>query len=233
MMKKTLLILGAVAALAVAIVAVAAVGAQEGTPDAEKPADEFIAKTAENLGITVDELTAAMTNARFEMIDEAVADGKLTEEQAAKLKERIQEYGPLIQPHRVKDKHRACLGARFMVSAAATVLDMEAADLTEQLKSGQSLAAVAEAQGMSVDDFKAGLLSQVKTELDTKVADGKLAQERADKIYAGVEENIDRIISATPEGDGPCHKRKDKFRQPEAAPGRFAPPADSPAGSES
>jgi len=205
-MKKVLLILGAVAALVVGIVAVAAVGAQEGSPDAEKRGDEFIAKTAENLGITVEELTAAMTDARFEMIDEAVAEGKITEEQAAKLKDRIEEYGPLSHPHQGKGGHRACLGARFIVSAAATVLGMQEADLVERLKSGQSLAAVAESQGMGLEEFKAALLEQVKTQLQAKVDEGVLTQERADKIFAGIEENIDRIVNAVPEGDGPCQR---------------------------
>ena len=92
-MKGLLLVIAGAFVLAGGVLIVHGAGAQEG--DGERRADRFVAETAERLGVTPEELTAAMTEAQVEIIDEAVAEGRLTEEQAAKLKERIAEYGPL------------------------------------------------------------------------------------------------------------------------------------------
>ncbi|MFN3346933.1 MAG: hypothetical protein ACK42E_03875 [Candidatus Bipolaricaulaceae bacterium] len=46
----------------------------------------FLARVAEKLGVTEDALLSAMYEARAEMIDEAVAEGKLTQAQADYLK---------------------------------------------------------------------------------------------------------------------------------------------------
>ncbi len=100
---------------------------------------------------------------------------------------------------------RACLAARFTVNAAAEVLEMEKSAVIEALQSGQSLAEIAEAQGMSADDFKAALLDEVKSDLDAKVSEGKLSQERADKIYQAFEKHVDQIISFHPDPNRhPC-----------------------------
>lgn len=45
---------------------------------------------AANLGVSVDDLVAAFTKARMELIDEAVAAGRITPEQAEELKNRIE-----------------------------------------------------------------------------------------------------------------------------------------------
>ncbi len=103
---------------------------------------------------------------------------------------------------------RACLAARFTVNAAAEVLDMEKSAVVEALRSGQSLAEIAEAQGMSADDFKAALLEQVKSDLDAKVSEGKLSQERADKIYQAFEKHVDQVINFHPDPSRhPCRPR--------------------------
>jgi lipoate-protein ligase A len=190
-----------------AVLAINGAGAQEG--ESERPGERFIAETAERLGITPEELTAAMTEAQFEIIEDKVVEGALTEEQATKLKERIEEYGPLSViglKHRVG--HRAiCLGARLVVVSAAEVLGKEPAEVAEAVKSGESLAEQAEAQGVSVDDFTAALLDAVKAKLDEKVAEGKITQEQADRALAAIEEHIDRVVQFGGAGEGgPCDR---------------------------
>jgi hypothetical protein len=65
----------------------------------------------------------------------------------------------------------------------------------EQLRDGTSLAEVAEAKGMSVEDFKTAFLDQVQAQLDELVAEDDLTQEQADGIFQRTEENIDDIVS--------------------------------------
>ena len=60
---------------------------------------------------------------------------------------------------------------------------------------GNSLAEIAEAQGIDVEQLKTDLLAAAKEDLDAKVAEGELTQERADKIYERFSENIDRFVN--------------------------------------
>ena len=209
-------VLGALV-LGVGVLMTTGAGAQEG--DAQKPGERFVAETAERLGVTPEELTSAMTEAQFEIIDDAVAEGRLTEEQAAKLKARIEEYGPLsIIGRRDHDGKGLCHGARLVTGAAAEVLGKEPAEVAAALKSGESLAEQAQAQGMSVEDFKTALLAAVKATLQTKVDEGTITQVQADRIFAGIEENIDRIVNYEGQGGrGPCHRRGDRGDGPAGA----------------
>ena len=189
-MKRLLMIAAAVVVLAVGAVAIggAATSAREG----DGPLGTFLGKVAEKLGISEEEFKTAIDEARTESIDEAVAEGRLTEEQA----QRLQERGFPFAGGRVGK------GCGQVKDAAAEVLGMTQEELKDELKDGNSLADVAEAQGMSVEDFKVALLDQVQVQLGELVADGDFTQEQADDIFQRTEENIDSILS----GEGRQHR---------------------------
>ena len=193
--KKFLIGVLVLALAAAVVVGGAATSAQED----DGPVGTFLGKVAEKLGISEDQLTTAIKDARLEQVDEAVAEGRLTEEQAAQIKERIEnsEYGFGLGPgFRFGDGRH--VGGGLILDAAAEVLGMEKADLVEALKvDGATLASVAEAQGKDADTFKAELLAAVKADLNAKVADGTITQERADAKYSNIEENIDAILSGS------------------------------------
>jgi polyhydroxyalkanoate synthesis regulator phasin len=178
-MKRLMMIAVAVAVLALGVVAIGGAAAQED----DGLVGSFLTRVAEKLGVSEDELQTAIDEARSETLDEAVAEGSLTEEQA----ERLQEGNfPFVGGR---------MGRGHVMDAAAEVLGMTQADLMEQLTDGNSLAEVAEGQGMSVEDFKTALLDQVKAQLAELVTDGDLTQEQADDIFQRTEENIDDIVS--------------------------------------
>ncbi len=194
-MKGLLMIVAAVVVLAVGAVAIggAATSAQEG----DGPLGTFIGRVAEKLGISEEEFEAVIDEARTELIDEAVAEGRLTEEQAERLQERGFPFAGGRTGH----------GRGRVIEAAAEVLGVTQEELKDELKDGSSLAEVAEAQGMTVDDFKAELLYQLQALLDSDVADGTLTQEQADNIFGCAEEKIDSILS----GEGRPHGRPGGF----------------------
>jgi len=207
-----------IAALAIVLVGTAVIGGGIGLTVAQgedTPIESFLGRVADKLGIGEDELRSAMTEAEQEVIDERVAEGKLTVEQGERLRERIEEKG-LLGPRggslegqrgrfcdgvfdcihdRVRDHVRSQDG--LPMEAAATVLGMEPEALLSELQEGKTLAQVAEEeQGMAVDAFTSAMLAQVRQELDALVADGKLTEEQADARFERVEENIDRIVNA-------------------------------------
>ena len=203
-MKRLLIALAALAVIGLGAVAIggAVTSAQEG----DGPVGTFVSNLAEKLGVSESELTTAIKDTRVEMLDEAVANGRLTQEQADRMREKINEsdYGLFGFGRGFGDRlcHRA---AGHVLGTAAEVLDMPKEDLAQQLKDGKSLAEVAEAKGMSVEDFKSALLDKEKAKLDTLVSEDKLTQAQADKIYEKFQENIDTIVNAVPGADGPCH----------------------------
>ena len=82
----------ALAAAVAAIVAVGAAGvALAGEDDPPAAATSLVGRVAEKLGIGEDELASAIREAREEQIDESVANGDLSEEEAERLKERLDE----------------------------------------------------------------------------------------------------------------------------------------------
>jgi polyhydroxyalkanoate synthesis regulator phasin len=236
----------AVAALAVVLVGAALIGGSIGlavAQDEDTPVQSFLGRVAEKLGIGEDELRSAVSEVEQDIIDERVAEGNLTEEQGERLKERIQEgdllgpgFGPLEGPRErfcdrvfdcIRDRVRDHLherDGRLTVEAAATVLGLEPEELLSELKDGKTLAEVADGQGMPVGEFTAAMLAQVQQELDALVAEGTLTQEQADAIYDRVEENIDRIVNASPGPPG--------FGPPGHGPGGFGGPCLGPAGEE-
>jgi polyhydroxyalkanoate synthesis regulator phasin len=155
-------------------------------------ASTFLAKVAAKLGIGEDKLTTAVDQAYDETLDEAVAAGRLTQEQADSLKARGYNFAPLLGP---RFGERLPLGGVRVMDAAAQVLGMSVDDLTAELKGGKSLVDVAAAKGINQEKLTADLLAQVKTQLDGLVSDGKLTQEQADNIYTQTESNIDQIVS--------------------------------------
>ncbi len=194
-MRRLLIVTAAL--LALGFTAIAVGGAVTSADDADGPFGNLLARVANKLGITEAELQTAIQDAQLETIDEAVAEGRLTDERAARLREHVEDGRHLFarRPH-----HHP--GPRLIVSSAAHVLGIETTDLVAELKAGKSLAEVAEAQGMPVEDFTPALLTEIRTQLDALVAEGKLTADRAAEMFQHIEENIDRIVNAH---HGPGH----------------------------
>lgn len=190
-MKLKTWIVGGVAAVALlgsgAFVMVTGAGAQEG-------GNGLLDRVAAKLGVEPDALRGAVKDARLERVDQALADGRITEEQAAKARERI-EQGKRARPaahQRILRRVRQAI-----VESSATALGMTPEELRAELKAGSSLADVAESRDVSIDDVKAQIVRDAETKLDQLVADGRLDQERADAALAKLTERLDTIVTRT------------------------------------
>src|SRR3990172_5715154 len=193
-MKRLLIVLAALAALGLGAVAIG--GAVTSGQEGDGPVGTFLSKVAGKLGVSEDELKTAIQDTRVEMIDEAVAEGRLTEAQGERMKERIEEgdlgvgFGLRFGEGPFRGGRLCHRAAGHVLDTAAEGLDMPKDDLAQQLKDGKSLAEVAEVQGMSVEDFKAALLDKEKAKLDALVDEEKLTQDRADSPYQRFQDNL-------------------------------------------
>ena len=203
----------AIVAVAVLAMAGAAVGFVTAQSDGDVPGKErlsnFIGRLAENLGISQEELEGAIDQTQLELVDDAVASGDLTQEQAASLRERIEsgEGGPFPGALRHGFKKGFGFGYRHgfgdgfskarLGGASNALLDflgITADELRAARAEEQSLAQIAEANGVSRDALIAFLVEQTKDQLAAKVEEGKLDQARADRLLERFQGQVDNLV---------------------------------------
>ncbi len=195
-------ILSGVAALAViaaGVIGVAAVGAQEGGDAQPARGEVFVQRVADNLGVTTDALKGAVKDAQLAGVDDALAAGRITDDQATKLRDKINSseglgLRALIKHHDRKQERRGEIRRAFVETAAESIGNTPD-ELREQLAAGASIADVAASNGASVDDVKADILAAASTKLDAAVANGRLTQTRADEMLQKLTDNIDDILA--------------------------------------
>ena len=161
------------------------------------PLSRFDEYLAEELGISVDELDAARETARNRMIDDAVTNGRLTPAEAERLKDRDLRGPPYL---RHGGKHLG-VAIRNVVQAATDLTGLSAEELWSGIRGGESLAEMAEANGVSRDDLKAGIVEAVTTEIQRAVDEGVLSEERAARLSENLDEHVERALDYS--GDFP------------------------------
>jgi len=185
----------AIAALAGAAALFAGAGAALAGPkddDHGARCETRLGKIAEKRGVDVQQLKATLEARLQERLAKAVANGRLTAEQAQRVAERI-ESGSFCPAVRQAKKAHA---ARGLLAAAADYLGLSKDELKAQLP-GASLAALAAKQGKSVEGLKAAMLAPAKERLAKAVADGKITGERADLALARLGQLVDRLVTKT------------------------------------
>lgn len=217
-----------VLAATVAGLAVAGGGAAIAASQSDSPASTFFDSVAKHLGISSQELEDATKAAAVDQVNQALEDGKITQEQADELRARIESgegpgfLGPGLfgfrgpgGPDDHGPSHHFFLEDKL--SPAADYLGLTETELLEQLGEGKSLAQVAEAEGKSIEGLKQAILDAAKSALDEAVASGRLPQELADSLYERLQSSIDDLVNGAFPG-----LRGDVFGWPFGPPG-FAP----------
>lgn len=204
--KKILGAIVGVAVLAAGVMGVAATSAQEGGGaagpggDGAKRGEVFAQRVADNLGVTVDDLKAAVKDAQLQGVDDALANDRITQEQADKLREKIESsegFGlrGIIKRHDRMQERRGEIRRAFGVTVAESI-GITPEELRAEIEAGDvSIADVAAAQGVSIDDVKADVLAAAQTKLDAAIADGRITQTVADASMQRLTDNIDAILA--------------------------------------
>jgi len=176
-------------AMLVAVLGATAVGVAafaQGDTDTSDSFDfdtKFKEALASILGISVDEYDAAVDKAEQQVIDQAVSEGRLTEEQAEKLQSRLDQAPAgmgLGKAFGKMDRGMGGVSGVSLRSVAADKLGMELTDLLTELQNGKTIAGLAEEKGVDTQTIVDAYVAQVKEKLDEKVASGDITQEQAD-----------------------------------------------------
>jgi hypothetical protein len=177
------------------------------TPGTQTPArpapsvavTDFFTKLAGKLGLAPDRVIGAAKEVQKEQIDAEVAAGRLTAEQAARLKERVDAGDIMIGrgpggPGGPKGHGRGGVGADM--TALATWLGITPEQLHTELHegTGKSLAQVAQAHNKTRDALITFLTDQTKARLDQAVAAGRLTQQQADQMLEQFRQNVGQMV---------------------------------------
>ncbi len=197
---------GKIAGIAVvlAVLAVGAVGtlalAQEGTDDGSgwNFRERLHQAIATILGISVEEYEAAIDAAETQVLDEAVADDWLTQEQADRLRERLNadpglgRWGKGLPFGGRMSGMPGFWGMRgeSLFSIAAEKLGMELSDLMSEFQDGKSIADVAAEKGVDTQEIADAYLAQYEEKLADAVADEDITQKQADLMLENMAEQV-------------------------------------------
>lgn len=189
-------------ALAAVLVSVAALAFGAGSATAADTPSLGDAVAA-RLGITGDQLRAAFKAELNARIDAAVAAGRLTPEQGAKLKERVADAKGLgiVVRRAFAERHKALVARIVAVNrlgAAAKYLGMTPKEVRTARQSGRSLAQIAASKGKSVDGLVAAIVAPAKARAAKAVSNGKLTQQRADELIARLTERVQALVKRVP-----------------------------------
>jgi hypothetical protein len=219
-MKAKRYVLVSAAVLAAGAGGGAAIAASGGDDDRQKTEQSIIADAAKRLSVTPEALRSALGAAQDSQLDQAVKDGKLTQEQADAIKARRKQEGTVLGGPGIGGPHggrggpgfgrglggpglRFKIGPGGALDAAASALGLKREDLISKLRDGKSIADVAKDQGKSLDDVKKAITDGVTKELDQAVTDKKLTSDQRDKILKELGEHLDDLVSRTPPAGAP------------------------------
>lgn len=195
---KRKVVVGAAAGLAVAGGGAAIAATQFGSPKEESQA--VVNDAAKQLGVTPSELSAVLKKALENRVDAAVAAGRLTKEQGAELKKRIEAGdvplfgGPgFAGPGHLRGFGH--LGPPGDLDAAADYLGLTEAQLEKQLNTGKTLAQVAKSRDKSVDGLISALYDSAKKKLDAGVAAGRLTKAQEESILADLKSRLSEFVN--------------------------------------
>jgi hypothetical protein len=214
-------------AVLVAILGVATVGsvvlaqdAQDQPPTPFDFAAKFREAIASALGITVDQFDAAVQKAQNQVVDEAVTEGWLTDQQAEALKGRLAEqpegqmwgfgkglggfgrFGFRFGFGRGMGGFLGGLGEDNLLSIAADKLGMPLADLRTELQSGKTIADVAGEKGVDTQVIVDAAVAQLQTSLAQAVTNGSMTQTQADYALAQAKTRITNELNSAWHGFG-------------------------------
>ena len=196
----------------------------------------IITDAAGQLNIDPSKLTSALEKAIDNQIDAAVKAGKLTPDQGAALKKRVDSgQVPLVGGFGFRGFGHGPFGERggfgfgpavfgASVAAVASYLGITPAELRTELESGKTLAQIAVAHNKTADGVVATLLAEAKQRLDAAVTAGRLTAAREQTVLDHLKTLLTDVVNGKrPEPGGGHGSSLAPHGFGFGRPGRFGP----------
>jgi len=169
-------------------------------------------KVAEKLQVDSEDLKSAFKDVKIDSINQAVQDGKMDEDRATEIIEKI-ESGDM-EMFRGNKGHRGGRQERILRlhNDIAEYLGLSKDEMKEQFTSGKTILEVATEQGKSEAELRGYLKEVIEGNLQTALDEEKIDQERYDKMIEDIDEIVEKFITKTP---GEKKGRKDLTQESE------------------
>ncbi len=174
-----------------------------GDLQAELLAGKSVAEVAAAKGVSLDAIVNAVVAEQKQVLDQAVAAGRLTQAQADTLLANLK----ATLPGQLQVKYVPGLGfgkgrgfGRFgyglpMMDTIAQALGITVAELRTELSAGKSVADVAKAKGVDLDKVINAVMEQQTKLANAAVAAGRLTQAQADAWLGNLRQNLPALFS--------------------------------------
>ena len=158
-----------------------------------------LGEIAESNGITTEDLISTITSIMTEKLNEAVAEGKITADEALTKASNIQERAeqmvnkPLDQKpsknHDYKGK------GRHLIGVVIESLGLEKADIATGIRNGSTLGEIAESNGITTEDLISTITSIMTEKLNEAVAEGKITADEVLTKASNIQERAEQMVN--------------------------------------
>jgi hypothetical protein len=184
-------------ALGVAVVGTTAVGvafadtSTTPTQPTQNLSQTVLSNLASTLGISSSTLTGDIQAAETQAVNQAVSSGQLTQTQATPMlsmigKGNFQFLGGFGGNRKGGMGNRTGGGSFMTMKPLATALGLTPKVLMSDLRSGQTISALASTKGTTVTALQSTILTSVQTQLAQSVTNGKLTQAQENQILQNI-----------------------------------------------
>jgi hypothetical protein len=190
-----------------------------GGSDPKKTEQSVLDDAAKRLNVTPEALRSALGAAEDAQVDQAVKDGKITQQQADAIKAGRQKDGRVLGGPGIGGRHGGPggpggpghvgggpggpgLGGPAGLDAAATALGLKTDELRTKLQAGKSIADVAKDQGKAIADVKSAIKDAIVKQLDAEVTAGRLTAAERTQELAEIDAHVDDLVNRTPPARG-------------------------------
>lgn len=143
---------------------------------------DFVGHLSTELGVHSSRMEAALANAARKTLDDAVRNGDLTSQQAANLRDRIQNR-PVCNADLSGIGVAAAQAKAVVLDATATALGTSPDQVRTQLSQGRTVSQIAP-PGMTEQQFATAFQTNLKTALDAQVKNGTITQAQEDQAIS-------------------------------------------------
>lgn len=182
--------------------AVTYLGVDKATLVADLKAGQSLAQVATAQGKTADGLVAALLAPAKLKLDAAVMAGKLTADRETTLLTRLQTVLTTVvektaAPHTGKGTHKVRVRPQVIIQAATAYLGVDLKTILQDVRGGQTLAAIAVAHGKTSDGLVAAIVASVKAKLDAQVTAGTITQAQEDSFIVQLQTSATAFVTGS------------------------------------
>jgi polyhydroxyalkanoate synthesis regulator phasin len=165
------------------------------TPAATNPyCQQYLQDLAKRLGVSVNTLQQDKLASAEDVLAQLVKDGKLTQNQANQIKQKLQSHQACTGKGKGLWGHGVMLQSLKQYLPAVTTqvasgLKMDASTLMSQLQSGKSLSEIATAHGVSSAQLQTIITNAIQSAVHKAMSDGNLTQQQATNIMQMLQKN--------------------------------------------